>query len=90
MTLLVALQQLPVHPNVIGFRIGLAAKFRDGGAIDLHVAGRNEFFGLAPRGNSSSRDDLLQAFERHLRTVEDQPFQGRVREILVTSAWALI
>jgi hypothetical protein len=68
-TLLLALQQLPVHPNVIGFRIGLAAKFRDRSAINLHMSGRDEFLGLAPRSNSSSRDNLLQAFERHLRTV---------------------
>jgi len=68
---------------VIGFRIGLAAKFGDGGAVDLHVARRDELLGLAPRRNSSSRDDLLQAFNRHLknrvepcRTVEERPLRA--------------
>ena len=38
MTLLLAVQQLAIHADVIGFRIGLAAEFGDDGAVHLHMA----------------------------------------------------
>ncbi len=56
---LLTLQQLAIHADMIDLRIRLAAEFRHGRAVHLHVAGGDQLLGLAPRSNSGRSNDLL-------------------------------
>jgi hypothetical protein len=60
-----AMQKFVVDANVIGFGIGFGSEFGDYGSIYFDVSRGNQFFGLAPRSDSGSGDDLLQTFSRH-------------------------
>src|SRR5258708_8317318 len=54
-----------MHADVVSFRVSLAPQFADHLAVYQHMPRRNEFFCLAPRSDSGSSDDLLQALSRH-------------------------
>jgi hypothetical protein len=60
-----ALQQLPIHPNVIDIRIGFGAQLRDHRAIHFDVPAADQFFGLTPGRNPSCGNYFLQAFSGH-------------------------
>ena len=54
-----AVEQLPVHSDVVGFRVSLGAKFCDECPIHLHASGRDQFFCLAPRSDARGGDYFL-------------------------------
>jgi len=60
-----ALQQLPVHTNMVPARVGLGAKLGNHRAVHLHTPLLNHLLGLAPARHSALRQDFLQAL--HLR-----------------------
>jgi hypothetical protein len=47
--------------------IGFGAEFGDGFAVDADLAGEDELFSVAARGNAGTGDDLLEAFEHSRR-----------------------
>jgi hypothetical protein len=58
-------QQLPVDADMVKLGISLAAQFGDHLPIDLHMAGNDQFLGLAARRDPGRGNDFLQALSRH-------------------------
>ena len=80
-----AFQRLAIHRNLIHVRIGFRALLRDDFSIQGHPAGGDNFFRLAPRGNSRCRHYFLQTFRSH-----EKKTPGRVTEQINEPSVALV
>ena len=58
-------KEFAVDADVVFVRIGFGAEGGDGLAIHEYVTGRDQFLGLAARGDSGGGDNFLKAFGRH-------------------------
>src|SRR5712672_63019 len=63
--LLRPMQELSMHADVFGVRVGLGSQLRHHSAINLYVAGADQFLGLAPGSDPGSGNNFLQAFSGH-------------------------
>lgn len=53
-------QQLAAHLDVVGVRIGLAAKLGDHMTVDRHLPRQNELLGMPPRSDARAGNQFLQ------------------------------
>jgi hypothetical protein len=59
------LQEFSIHADVVGVRVGLGSQLRYHSAIDLYVAGADQFLGFAAGSDSGGGNNFLQAFSGH-------------------------
>jgi hypothetical protein len=60
--------------DFVGGGIGFGAKFSDGFAIDAHLAGKDELFGMASRSDAGTGDNFLEAFEHCFGAIKNSRY----------------
>ena len=76
--LLGSLQQLAVHFDVVAGQVGFGAELGEDLPVDADASGLDQFFGFAAAGDTSLRQDFLEAFFRHVRTSFLRPVQPEI------------
>lgn len=66
----------PIHTDGVVSRVGFRAQFGHDFAVDANATRRDEFFGLTTRGDSSGRENLLQALGHKSARAEFRWFRG--------------